>query len=359
MVLKHAATCLVQHTQHNGTLYRYGNDQFALLLATSAVDSLQLQAWALSICKACESVPCVIDDIVIPFSFVFSLSCEPKENLIVTANLVLKALKKSNMDYLCYDKKLGLELEIASNISWTKKIKEAIESKRVISLYQPIVDNRTQQVMKFESLVRIEDEKGELVSPQCFLEIAKKSKQYAAISYQVIENTFAQFRDNPYSFSINLTMEDMLTPSITESIEKYLNDARFYGRVIFELVESEMLEKSEAVSLFLQKIRAQGALIAIDDFGTGYSNFEYLIRLAPDFIKIDGSMIKDIHVKPINEAVVKTIIDFAKKQKIVTIAEYVSNQAVFEKVCELGINYSQGYYISEPKRALVTSFIVN
>lgn len=92
-----------------------------------------------------------------------------------------------------------------------------------------------------------------------------------------------------------------------------------------------------------------GCKIAIDDFGSGYSNFEYLIKLNADYIKIDGSLIKDILINKNNQEIVITIIDFAKRQGFKTIAEFVSSKEIFEKVMELGIDYAQGYYISEPK----------
>ncbi|MGE3593459.1 MAG: EAL domain-containing protein [Arcobacter sp.] len=99
----------------------------------------------------------------------------------------------------------------------------------------------------------------------------------------------------------------------------------------------------------MDKVRKLGCKIAIDDFGSGYSNFEYLIRLNADYIKIDGSLIKDILINKNNQEIVITIVDFAKRQGFKTIAEFVSSKEIFEKVKELGIDYAQGYYINEPK----------
>ena len=92
-----------------------------------------------------------------------------------------------------------------------------------------------------------------------------------------------------------------------------------------------------------------GCKIAIDDFGSGYSNFEYLIKLNADYIKIDGSLIKDILINKSNEEIVVTIVDFARRQGFKTIAEFVSSKEIFDKVKELGLDYAQGYYIHEPK----------
>ena len=95
-------------------------------------------------------------------------------------------------------------------------------------------------------------------------------------------------------------------------------------------------------------MKRYGAKIAIDDFGSGYSNFSYLTKLSADYIKIDGSLIKDIDVDKTALVVVETIVQFAKKLNIKTIAEYVHSSIIMDKVKELGIDYSQGFYIDEP-----------
>ncbi len=124
------------------------------------------------------------------------------------------------------------------------------------------------------------------------------------------------------------------------------------SRVVFEIVESEGIEDFKEINNFIDKVKELGCKIAIDDFGSGYSNFEYLIKLNADYIKIDGSLIKDILIKKSNEEIVITIIDFAKRQGFKTIAEFVSTKEIFEKVKDLGIDYAQGYYIDEPSSTI-------
>ncbi len=100
---------------------------------------------------------------------------------------------------------------------------------------------------------------------------------------------------------------------------------------------------------FIDDMRAIGCKIAIDDFGTGYSNFEYLIKLNVDFIKIDGSIIKGIDRDKNSQVVAEVIVDFANKLNIKTIGEYVHNEEVYQKVKKLGITYTQGFHLGEPK----------
>ena len=119
--------------------------------------------------------------------------------------------------------------------------------------------------------------------------------------------------------------------------------------MIFELVESEGIESFDDVKLFIDEIKTFGCKIAIDDFGTGYSNFEYLLKLEADIIKIDGSLIKNIDTDINNYNVVESIVSFAKKNNIKIVAEFVSSQKIQDKIILLDIEYSQGYLISEPK----------
>lgn len=150
-------------------------------------------------------------------------------------------------------------------------------------------------------------------------------------------------------FSINLTIEDILNKEIKEFLYSMLNKYNFGSKVVFEIVESESIENFEAVTSFISHVKNFGCKIAIDDFGTGYSNFVYLMKLTPDYIKIDGSLIKEIDSNIQAQIVVSTIVDFAKKMGIKTIAEFVETEIIFNKVKEMNIDYSQGYFFSEPK----------
>jgi EAL domain-containing protein (putative c-di-GMP-specific phosphodiesterase class I) len=119
--------------------------------------------------------------------------------------------------------------------------------------------------------------------------------------------------------------------------------------VTFELVESEGINNFEDVERFIQQIKSYGCSVAIDDFGTGYSNFEYLLKLQTDTIKIDGSLIKDIDTNQDKYDIVQTIVSFAKIKKLKVVAEFVSSESIYKTIQSLGIDLCQGYYFGEPK----------
>lgn len=143
-------------------------------------------------------------------------------------------------------------------------------------------------------------------------------------------------------------MEDIINSEMFNFILKKLKFSSASNRVIFEIVESEAIKNFDKISRFINEIKRYGAKIAIDDFGDGYSNFAYLMKMNVDFLKIDGSLIQDIDTDKNSFLVVETIVDFANKLGIKTIAEFVHSSTVMDKVKTMGIDFSQGYHIDKP-----------
>lgn len=246
----------------------------------------------------------------------------------------------------------GIEYDNAlKNIETIQIIKTAIDNGKIISYFQPIVNNLTQKIEKYESLVRLVTEEGQLLTPYYFLETAKKGRYYSKITKIVLDNSFEALRKIPnISISINLSLHDIERDEITSYIEtllyQYQSEAH---RIIFELLESEDIKDFFLIKQFIKKVKAQGVKIAIDDFGTGYSNFERLLSYEPDILKIDGSLIKNIQHNLVNQHIVETMVLFAKKQNLTTVAEFVENETIYEIVRAMGIDYSQGYYFGRPE----------
>jgi EAL domain-containing protein (putative c-di-GMP-specific phosphodiesterase class I) len=199
----------------------------------------------------------------------------------------------------------------------------------------------------------MEDEDGNIILPFFFLDVAKKTKKYFDITKIVIAQSFEMFKDKDVEFSVNLSIMDILEPRIFNYILMMLKKYDIGSKVVFEIVESEYIENFQTVINFIDEVKKYGCKIAIDDFGTGYSNFAYLIKLKADYLKIDGSLIKNINTDQNSYLVVLTIVEFAKKLGMQTIAEFVENEHIFKIVKELGIDYSQGYHFSPPQKKLI------
>ncbi|EQB40663.1 diguanylate cyclase [Sulfurimonas hongkongensis] len=335
----------------NLKIYRVSGDEFAILARDMKAHSVVQKAQ--DIVKFIDSHIYEVQGETIELSATLSISFEEKDNLHVTADMALKIARREAKDLIVYDKSMSLDDEYENNMLWTKRIKDAIKNDRIILYFQSIVDNNTLKTNKYESLIRLVDEHGNVITPYFFLEIAKKAKLYKQLTKIVVQKSFENFRENDFDFSINLSIDDILDKEISEYILEMLAIYNISDRVIFEIVESESIENFYEIQKFIKNVKLLGCRIAIDDFGTGYSNFEYLMRLEADFIKIDGTIIKEIVHNKNSEIITKVIIDFAKRMNIEIIAEYVENEKVFKKVKELGIENSQGYYFSEPKPTLM------
>ncbi|MFY4750047.1 EAL domain-containing protein [Aliarcobacter butzleri] len=330
--------------KENYKVYRDHSDTFCIVAENEDRDKFIKNIDEIS--KTIGKVPIVIKsrELYVQLSYVFSF--ESKENLLETANII-KRYSQANKNIIVYDKALELEKDYEKNIFWTLKIKKALDEDKIVPYFQPIYNLKTSKIEKYEALVRLIDGNN-VISPYYFLDISKKSKQYLQLTKTMIQKTFDYFRDKDFEFSINLTFEDIKSEYISSFIIELLKEYEIGHRVVFEIVESEEIDNFRKINEFFVTIREYGCKIAIDDFGSGYSNFEYLAKLNVDYIKIDGSLIKDILINKSSQNIVSMLVNFAKGQKVKTIAEFVSNKDILNKVRELGIDYVQGYYIKEP-----------
>lgn len=264
------------------------------------------------------------------------------------ADMALDVAISTRKNFVFYTNSLPSVSEYETNVRWITKIKNALSTNNIINYYQPIIDNASGEVIKYESLVRLVKENKEVVSPQLFLSIAKKTKVYQHITKKVVSQALHDFKHRKESISINISVDDILNLDTQIFLLAQINQFPEPQRIIFELLESERVESFEEVENFFKKIRELGCKIAIDDFGTGYSNFAYLIKLHVDYIKIDGSIIKNLANQKEAYWVLETIVNFAKRLEIKTIAEFVSSQEILDIVTSLGINESQGFEIGQP-----------
>jgi EAL domain-containing protein (putative c-di-GMP-specific phosphodiesterase class I) len=243
---------------------------------------------------------------------------------------------------------MAMTQEYEKNFLWSKRLKQAIEEDRIVPVFQPIVDCKTQEIVKYESLMRIKNDDGTYIAPIHFLDLAKKNKMYHKLTKIMINKTFEVFKNSDKQVSINISVEDILNKEIYEYIMVKLDKCKISHNIVFEIIESEGIENFNEVFTFINEVKKFDAKISIDDFGTGYSNFDYLMKLKVHYIKIDGSMIKNINTDQNSMMITQTIVEFAKKMEIETIAEFVYSKEVYDKVLELGVDYAQGYYFGKP-----------
>ena len=332
----------------NITLYKLPANEFAIL-ANQSIDKNQFVHLLLNLIDTVENYTFIISKYKFNIRIIAGASMQ--KNYFIHAEMAKNHAKATNSKFILFDDHLYIKEKIVNNIKWTNKIKKAIEQDKIAVFAQPIVCNKTNTINKYECLIRMIDDDGSIISPFYFLHIAKHSRLYTKLTEIVISKSINYFKDKSECFSINLTIDDMLNTNITnlikDKIEKY---PKIANRLILEIVEDEGIENYEKVSAFIEMMKSLGCKIAIDDFGTGYSNFAYLMRLNVDFVKIDGSIIKDIDTDKNAKIVTELIVSFAQQQNIETIAEFVHKEEIFHILKDIGIDYSQGYYLGKPEQ---------
>lgn len=290
------------------------------------------------------------DNYIFKFNYIISFTTENKflfENQeIAFKRYSLKLLKDS---IICSNGfASGNQAEALKNLETIKMIEDAILSKNLVSHFQAIYNIKTEKIEKYESLVRII--KGEeLISPYFFLDVAKTSNLHKKITLRILENSFKVLDIISEEITINLSAVDIEDVDIRNALLNYFTKPEYFGRITFEFLEDETIQDFNLIKDFISLARIMGGVkLAIDDFGSGYSNYERVVDIKPDILKIDGSLIKDIANNKSNQNIVKSIVQFAKSENIKTVAEFVADEETFNFVKDLEIDYAQGYYIDKP-----------
>ncbi|MEA3522183.1 MAG: EAL domain-containing protein, partial [Campylobacterota bacterium] len=327
-----------------GKTYRLGSDEF-VWISEEVLDVFNL----LEILETLNNTPYIYKKSEILITITCGVS-EDKEHTIEKAVAALRSAKENNKPMEVYSNHLENKEDFEQNILWTARLKEALDEKRLVVYYQPILAVGLEHAQKFESLVRLVDKDGVVHSPYYFMDVAKHSKLYFRITRTVIEQSFKYFRNKTYEFSVNISIDDILDDLTRNYMIEQLKSFPEPQRVIFEILETEEISEFDVMNDFVQEIRDIGARVAIDDFGSGYSNYSYIIKLHADFLKIDSSLIQNIDTDKDSEIVVESIMMSAKKLGIKTIAEFIHSEAVMKKVKAMGVDFIQGYYVGKPEK---------
>ena len=340
---------------HSCMVYRVGADHFALLrykkegmiaydLAKTLVEYFTSNTLLLHNEEA---------QIHINISITIGLSLNSFGHKIMEQAMeALKYAQEYSQSVVVYSESLGMENKNRQAFDAIEIVKSAIEEDRLLPFYQPI---KKADSIAYESLVRIIDKKGQIITPNMFLPDIFHTIFYQKLTFIMIEKSFEYFSDKENSFSINLSYKDINNEDFLDWIQKKALHYKIADRLIIEIVESEYLRNFDLVGNFVTSMREMGVEFAIDDFGSAYSNFTYLLKLKPDYLKIDGSLVKDVDTNTSSFAIVKAISNFAKDLNIKTIAEFVHSESVYNTLQTLQIDGYQGYYIGKPLPTIMES----
>ncbi|NOX76741.1 MAG: EAL domain-containing protein [Gammaproteobacteria bacterium] len=355
---------LDQRNRKSDLLARLGGDEFAILIYDVSEEH---------VVQAAEAQRRLLADYVFKYDGkVMQVGCSigvalcghkstqriaTKEDLLVQADIACHIAKRSGRNRIhVYEADDEQNMTIMSeDMGWARRIKDAIEQDRFVLAAQPIMDVKSGDVCRYEVLLRMNDELGNLIMPAGFLASAERFGLMRSVDRWVVKWAIdylgRQLKHNPQlHFSINLSAESIGDAEVLDLItnELFRNDVPPTS-VTFEVTETVAIANLSTAVEFLSRLRNLGCQTALDDFGVGYSSFAYLKDLPVDFVKIDGSFVRDIHRDKLQLAMVRSMNDIAHAMSKRTIAEYVDNADCARILGDMGVDFIQGYHLGGPR----------
>jgi len=278
------------------------------------------------------------------------------QELLIFAEKALQQAKINYVHFMYYDSKLFKNTFMKEELLST--LHRNIIDKTVEPFFQPILDNKRSKIVKYEALMRLYDKNGDILLPQVFITKARKYRLFNKLMEILIIKVVEYIKKHKIQVSINLDYSDLLNPTMKDIVIDNIKNNNIGKYLTIEILENKKISNYYLVNDFIKELKVFDVKIAIDDFGSGFSNYEHILNINTDYIKIDGSLIKRID-EDIYYNLLKSIVLFSKEQNIKIVAEYVSDLKILRYVKSLDIDYSQGYYIGKPeiiKKAMENSF---
>ena len=361
-LLIRVAELLKSRVRDKDVVSRFGGDEFTVLARSVSHEG------AVDLANSFNQI--MRDMRLVEGDKVFSVNCSIGIAMIVPgqhtaaeilshADMACFAAKSHGRNrYQRYEESSESKKEMAMDIGWFQHIKQIIEQDRFRLVYQPIVDVINPEKECFEVLLRMPGPNGDLVLPSIFLPVAQRFGLMTDIDRWVIINALkalAGFRaaGREVVLSINLSGQSLEDTSILQLIRDQLERNRVPpASVIFEITEQSAMRYLDKAQRLIQGLVDIGCRFALDDFGTGFSSFNYLKHLPVDFIKIDGSLVKNMARNSIDETMVLAIIQIARSLGKMTIAEFVGDEKTITMLKASGVDYMQGFYVGVPSERL-------
>ncbi|MGB5718755.1 MAG: EAL domain-containing protein [Gammaproteobacteria bacterium] len=349
--------------RESDVLARLGGDEFGVLLKNCSLDSAvelvelmltEIHDLNFSACNRVFDVTASIGMAVI------IADTRSATEVMIEADLACHAAKDAGGNrlhiYHQEDKSLARR---HSEMQWVSRLKEAIKSDRLVLYCQDIVPviPDVNAGHHFEVLVRMIDDNGDIITPDNFLPAAERYNLMTGLDRWVVSHSFSWYAGHRMNagisgldtIAINLSGASVSDAGFMDHIKAEMQNHEVpAGLVCFEITETAAIANIEAAKEFMCELKRLGCRFSLDDFGSGLSSFTYLKNLPVDYLKIDGSFVRNMETDAIDCAMVSSIHQLASVIGIKTIAEFVENDGILNKLAGIGIDYAQGYGISRP-----------
>ena len=330
-------------------VYRIEADKFTIVAKKNNQDVNEFYNLCKAFADKIEKESLLIDEDEIDINITIGIAQGDGARAFKYSQRVINYARTKLQRIMIYNESFRIQQSFEENIKWVKQLKVGFRENLFQAYFQPIVDTQTKEVHKYEALIRYITKEGVEIAPYHFINVAKKTKLYPNIIKIVIQDSFKLIKNKNKRVSVNISFDDIANEETTAFIYEVLEQNKEFTEFLeFEILESEEISDFNEVSKFISEIKKFNCIVGVDDFGAGYSNFNLLTLLDIDFVKIDGSLIERINTSKDLEIIVNTIANFSKEFKVKTVAEYVSNEDIYNKIKELNIDYCQGYYFDKP-----------
>jgi diguanylate cyclase (GGDEF)-like protein/PAS domain S-box-containing protein len=276
------------------------------------------------------------------------------EETLAAADLAMYESKQTGRDRLV-EFSPSLRTALEQRRTWADRIRRALEEDLLLLFQQPILDLSTGRISQHELLVRMEGDDGAIVMPDEFLPVAERFDLVQAIDRWVVRQAIqliakAERGGRDMVLEVNLSGRSMGDAKIFEVLDRELRDTGIdASKLVLEVTETAAIENMEEARAFAERLAALGCRLALDDFGSGFGSFYYLKHLPLDYLKIDGDFVRNLCTSPVDQAVVRSIVQIAESVGYETIAEFVLDERTLVAVREYGVHFAQGYHVGMPE----------
>lgn len=343
-VMKRLMMRLAELSQNQYKIYRLSTNKIALIgNQLEHVDQLEALITQFNL-----NTP-VLKDPFIYVTLCSGIAQGNKELLVENAHIAAAQAKQSRDCIVRYsDSMHKVKSQYLHNVKIAKEVREAFSNQLLVPYFQPVMCLISNKVSQYECLARIKSFNNTILEPNDFLTVVNRSRMDGQLTRLMFSQCAELFRRTQIHWSINLTAQDMLDPSLACYLEDELKRYPNPSHITFELLETEAIANFSEVKAFIDLVRAKGVKVIIDDFGTGYSNISNILKLNVDGIKLDGSLVKQIATDHDVFLFIEHIASFTKQVNLQLIAEAVENKMILDTLVKAGVRLVQGYYFAEP-----------
>lgn len=296
----------------------------------------------------------------------FPQASKDASQLIISADLAMYRAKETGRNRIFVDLDNDSQhlasSSVRAQLEWVERLRVSLEKDDFELHFQPMLPSHKSDDLIFEALVRLRDENGQLGAPSLFIDAAEHFGLIRELDMAVIDRsvkTQAELAAKGMDVMISVNISGLsfgdaeVMKVLKRSLEKYKANP---SRMIFEVTETAAMRDLGDAKAFVSELKKLGCKFALDDFGVGFSSFYYIKHLDVDYLKIDGSYIKNLHTSPEDRLFVKSLVDLAAGLNIKTVAEFVENEEILDELKKLNVTYAQGFYVNRPDQDITSMY---